>query len=306
MTAFFLILLALIAAPFIAEYRRAPMTREAQEGASGRMADLSAGRTYYSLTGPSGGPVVVAIHGLSTASYMMAGTVDALTTLGFRVLTYDLYGRGFSDRVKNPQTVDFCVGQLRELLEHQKIDGPLSVVGYSMGAKIATAFAAEEGTRIRHLILIAGAGFSEKESTFFDRLSRAPLIGDWLTLVAGGWMMRRNGGDLTDVATVVPDLLDRQAAETRMRGYLPAVLSSYRHAMREPIDEDVATIAERGTPMLAIWGAADPVIPISSVGRLAELNPDAHQVQIAKAAHSVLQTHPHEVATAIRDFLTRV
>ena len=39
------------------------------------------------------------------------------------------------------------------------------------------------------------------------------------------------------------------------------------------------------------------------LGRLAELNPDAHHAQIAGAGHVVLQTQPSKVAEALRDFL---
>lgn len=53
------------------------------------------------------------------------GCVDAitpaLTALGFRVLSYDLYGRGYSDAPFRRHTLDFNVQQLDELLTFLKV-----------------------------------------------------------------------------------------------------------------------------------------------------------------------------------------
>ncbi len=224
-----LLLLALIAAlPIGAELLRKPMTRARQGRAPGRMADLDQGATHYTWSGPEGGPVVVCIHGLSTPSYVFAATQRHLAGMGFRVLTYDLYGRGYSDRPRSAQTLDFFLTQLRGLLQHQNVGGPFVLLGFSMGAQIAIAFASEEGPRVGALVLVAPAGLNAP-NTEFDPWT-APILGDWLTRVAGGWKLRRTLVEEGQIATIIPDLERRQAAETRTRGFLPAVLSSRRRS----------------------------------------------------------------------------
>lgn len=291
-----------LAMPFLAELKRAPMSKARQSRAPGRMADLSQGATHYTWSGPEGGPIAICIHGLSTPSYVFAATERHLASQGFRVLTYDLYGRGYSDRPKGAQTLDFFLRQLRDLLQHQNVGGPLVVIGFSMGAQIAVAFAAEEGPRVRDLILVAPAGLNIETRRGFDPWT-APWIGGWLTRVAGGWKLRQELIEHEINATVIPDLEDRQSSETRTRGYLPALLSSRRHLLRTNIDEDIRHLHHIGTRAMAIWGTLDPVVPSSLMGRLAELHPDAHHVQISGAAHNMLQTHPAQVAEALRDFL---
>ena len=88
-----------------------------------------------------------------------------------------------------------------------------------------------------------------------------------------------------------------------MRGYLPALLSSRRHLLSQSSQAHHARIARDGTPVLAIWGGSDPVIPSRAAGELARINPDAHHVEIKGAGHTLLQTHPSEVALALRGFL---
>jgi pimeloyl-ACP methyl ester carboxylesterase len=299
-------LLAVIAAaPFVAETWRRPMSREAQARAPGQFADLSKGRTHFRWSGPVNGPIVVCIHGLSTPSYMFAGTERSLAALGYRVLTFDLYGRGFSDRASGKQTIDFFLAQLRELLENQSIDERLTLVGFSMGGALATAFAAEEGRRISSLVLIAPAGVAPAYDDKYSRVWTLPVIGDWLMRVAGGWALRRELESQINDATIIPDLLDRQAAETRTRGYMPAILSARRNVLSQTLDEDHIAVRDYETPALAIWGRIDPAVPIQAMARLTELNPDCHHVEIKDGGHCIPQTHPSKIADALRTFLFR-
>jgi len=297
------LLAAFAAAPVAAETWRRPMTREAQARAPGQFAELPKGRTHFRWSGPVNGPIAVCIHGLSTPSYLFAGTERSLAALGYRVLTYDLYGRGYSDRATGRQTIDFLLAQLRDLLGNQGIDEPLTLVGFSMGGALATAFAAEEGKRIKSLVLIAPAGLVQPQDDPLARLWTFPAIGDWLMRVAGGWALRRELAAQINDPTIIPDLLDRQAAETRTRGYLPALLSSRRHALSGTLDDDHAAIRGYGTPVLAIWGRLDPVIPIRAMARLTELNPECHHVEIQDGGHCLPQTHPSNIAEALQTFL---
>jgi pimeloyl-ACP methyl ester carboxylesterase len=295
-----LILLCVVALPFLAEAMRRPV--RPGEG-PGLIADLPAGATHYRWSGPEDAPVAICIHGLSTPSYIFAATERSLNGLGYRVLTYDLYGRGFSARPAARQTSAFFIRQLDALIADQKIEGPFLLVGYSMGGAIATAFAAAHRNRVSRLVLIAPSGLMPIYDSVAGRIWTLPVLGDWLTRVVGGIALRRELVEHRSNATVIPDLEDRQAEETRKRGFLPALLSSRRHVLRESRDKDHRLLSREALPVLAIWGSEDPVIPLASMGRLAELNPDAHHAQIAGAGHVVLQTHPSQVAEALRDFL---
>ena len=300
MPALLFVLAALAALPFAAEALRRPPPRDR---APGQFADLPQGRTYYRWSGPEDGPVAVCVHGLSTPSYVFAATERSLADLGYRVLTYDLYGRGYSARPTAAQSSSFFLRQLRALLADQDVGGPVTLVGYSMGAAIAAAFAAGDPSRVNAMVLIAPAGLSPLYDDWKSRLWTLPLLGDWTTRVFGGIALRRELVEHRSSATVIPDLEDRQAAETRRRGYLPALLSSRRHILAEDRERDHRAIAAAGLPVLAIWGTQDPIVPLAAMGRLAELNPEAHHVQVPGAGHVVLQTHPAQVADALRTFL---
>ena len=131
---YLLILLAVFAAfPLGIEARRKPMSAAARQDASGDFVTLSQGVTHYEWLGPARGPVAVCVHGLTTPSFVWRGLARGLARMGFRVLIYDLYGRGYSDRVQGRQDRVFFLRQLNDLLADQQVNGDITLVGYSMG-----------------------------------------------------------------------------------------------------------------------------------------------------------------------------
>ncbi|WP_212523800.1 alpha/beta hydrolase [Actibacterium sp. MT2.3-13A] len=300
------LLLAALAAYAVAGWLRRPMDASAREGAPGQFATLSQGVTHYRWDGPARGPVAVCVHGLASASYVWEAVVRALTMMGFRVLRYDLYGRGLSDRPAGRQDAEFFLRQLRDLLEDQGLAGDLTLLGYSMGGGIATCFAADEPHRVDRLILLAPAGLGH-DPALLHRLARSvPLFGDWLMQVLGGWQIRRDARRAGRLPVAVEGIARMQMNEVRFRGFLPAVLSSLRYMLAADLSSQHRVIAEAGIPVLAVWGDADPAIPLSGLGRLSEINRAARQVQVKGATHALPYTHPREIHAAIQEFLRAV
>ncbi len=304
------VLLAILAIYFlplaIARHRRRPMNKAARSEAPGKFANLPSGRTYYEWHGPLNGPIAVCIHGLTTPGYVWRAIEGGLKMMGYRVLTYDLYGRGYSARPLGRQNADFFITQLEELLEDQGIDGGIMLLGYSMGGAIATCYAAKHPDMLERLILIAPAGLGVKSNRLQEFMAKTPVIGDWIMRVFGGHMIRKAVKAESATPSEIPDIYDRQIAETRVRGFLPAVLSSRRHILSKPLDEEHRKIAKTGLPVAAIWGEEDKVIPLAGLGKLTKLNRNVRQTMVKGASHSLAYTHSKDVINAIQEFLREV
>lgn len=78
--------------------------------------ELSDGMTYYRIEGPNTGRIVVLIHGIAVPCGVWDTTTNDLVSSGFRVLRYDLYGRGRSDCPKTRYDHLLFDRQLSELL----------------------------------------------------------------------------------------------------------------------------------------------------------------------------------------------
>jgi pimeloyl-ACP methyl ester carboxylesterase len=297
------LLAVLVAVPLLVERLRAPMDARGRRLATGDFVELSRGLTYYEWHGPARGPVVVCIHGLTTPSYVWAPVAVALTALGVRVLTYDLYGRGLSDRPRGRQDRAFFVTQLDELLTALEITRGVTLMGYSMGGAIAAAFAQDRPARIDRLVMIAPVGLGHRSSRFLTFCAAVPVIGDGLVRVFGDILYRRGIDRNLPENPEVPDMVARMTGEMSTRGTLPAVLSSLRGMMAEDLAPTHRALAATSLPVLAIWGEADRVIPLAAMGRLAQINRRARQVELPGATHALPYTHPGDILGAVTDLL---
>ena len=86
-----------------------------------KVAHLSAGATAYRDLGKKGDTVLVIVHGGTLGSLAYVPYEAPFLEQHFRVITYDQYGRGFSDRPEAPLTLEVLRQQLEELLDHLNI-----------------------------------------------------------------------------------------------------------------------------------------------------------------------------------------
>lgn len=281
--------------PYGLEHRRKVIDDAAREHAPGRFAALSQGVTCYQWVGPARGPVVVAIHGLTTPGQVWTEVAEGLGRIGYRVLVYDLYGRGLSDAAPGAQDAGFFLRQLTDLLDHQKLEQDLTIMGYSMGGAIATAFAARHPERIKRLILLAPAGSGHVESGLARLIRQTPVAGDWLHLALFGRSLRHVTGPGPMAGT--------QLAQLHRQGFAPAVLSSLRGILRDPGAPLHRTIGRADIPVVALWGDSDQVVPLRGMGDLAQWNRNARQEVIAGAGHGMPYTHAAAVVAVLTDVL---
>src|SRR6185436_10765391 len=118
----------------------------------GQFARLTDGYTHYEIGGPVDGQIVVLAAGFSVPYYIWDPTFTALTGAGFRVLRYDYYGRGYSDRPAIAFTDEMYVRQLYELTNAVHLAGPVDLVGISFGGSLITSFADQHADRVRSLV----------------------------------------------------------------------------------------------------------------------------------------------------------
>lgn len=287
-------------APFL-RYRLRPAV--AQQNAPGELVRLSQGITHYQWVGPVRGPVLVCIHGLTTPMAAWAVIAEELGRAGYRVLTYDLYGRGYSADASGPQDRRFFLTQLQDLLTDQGVTEDVTLLGYSMGGSIATAYAAQHPERIKRVILLAPAGMQINRTGMDRAVLRLPLIGDWLFATVGVRRMRRALRAAAGDPTQVIDINQVQQAQFARKGFAPAVLSSLRGMLSEVQEADHRALGRAGVPVVAIWGEADTVIPLRALGILAQWNRAARQETVPGAGHGLPYTHGTQVAEIIRGIL---
>jgi len=289
--------------PFLTEHYRHTMDDGRRGSAPGQFAELSQGVTHYHLSGPRDGPLIVCIHGLTTPSFVWGPLVKGLVAAGFRVLVYDLYGRGFSDRPDLPQDKAFFNTQLDDLLGHLDIEAPFHLIGYSMGGAIAAGFATTYPARVRRLVLLAPAGMALRQTAMLKLIRDRGILGRWLMLAAYPVQLRRGIRAERAQPGANIEISEGQEAQLKFKGFVPAVLASLRGILRSPLEADHLALRQSGLPVLAIWGGGDTVIPASALGQLAAWNRSVIHEVVEEAGHGLPYTHTGEVLGNITAFL---
>ncbi len=103
---------------------------------------------------PGKGPALVCVHGL-TANHTCWESLAEVLTPDYRMIAYDLRGRGESDKPPKGYSLEIHGQDLGALLDHFGLKSAI-VMGHSLGASIGLYFAARFPKRVRKLILVDG------------------------------------------------------------------------------------------------------------------------------------------------------
>ncbi|MCP5040961.1 MAG: alpha/beta hydrolase, partial [bacterium] len=264
-------------------------------------AELTEGRVHYAWHGPENGPITVLVHGFSTPSFVWKGLLGPLTDAGMRVLVYDHFGRGFSDRPHGAYGAARFERQLLELLASQGVTGPVDLVGYSMGGAIVTHFSANHPHKVRRVGLIAPPGFPVNVGTTASLLA-LPIVGDWLMAVIGKQTLLDVMALPENQGRALPDIVERYEEQMRYEGYLRALLATMRDFPLGDMRDQFARVGHHGIPVLSIWGRLDNTVPIENADLLREANPQAEVEVIDNGTHAITYAEPERVADALIRF----
>lgn len=107
------------------------------------------------------GKTVLCIHGLTANCRCWDGMVEALSP-AHRLLAMDLRGRGGSGRPGTGYSLGHHVSDIRSFIDDLGIER-IMLMGHSLGAFIALAFAARFPSRVERLVLVDGGGRLSKK-----------------------------------------------------------------------------------------------------------------------------------------------
>lgn len=281
------------------------LTAETRSGLPGEFAELSAGVTHYELRGDTAGEFVVLIHGNAAPYVTWDNTIEDLCAAGLRVLRYDLFGHGFSDRPELP-TYDrrLYTTQLAELLSRLEIPTPILVVGSSQGGSIGACFAAENPGKVKKLALLAPLfdGFEGSQGVVASVL-KTPLIGELLLRLVGDDKLIGLSDSIVS-ADVRASLEPEVAKQFSFEGKRRAILANWRgDALQDPTS-CYESVREQGIPIMLTWGTLDKKIAGDSMRRLRELLPGVEYHEFEGAGHLAHYEFPDRINQPLIRFLT--
>jgi pimeloyl-ACP methyl ester carboxylesterase len=268
----------------------------------GSYAKLTEGTVHYQLSGPPGGELVVLIHGFSVPSYVWEATVPALTGEGYRVLSYDLWGRGWSDRPDAAYNLALFTAQLEQLWQLLELEGPAHLIGLSMGGPIAARYAADHPDRILTVSLIAPEAERTTVQTIFPL--NLPGIGELImtAYLEPVLLPSLQVKDFHDPAGF-PDWEARYREQIRYRGFGPALLSTIRHLPEVDPVHEYRQVSRLDIPVLLVWGEEDQTFSRADMREVQQAFSEVSFHPIPEAGHLPHLERPELVNPRLLTFL---
>ena len=273
------------------------------KGKSGLLS--SSVKLHVDDTGGSGRPVVL-IHGWPLSGESWSEQVPALTTAGYRVVSYDRRGFGRSDKPGKGYDYDTLAEDLSNVLEELDLTD-VTLVGFSMGGGEVARYVAKHGEgRVRSVVFAAAVPPYLMQS---DDNPEGPLTKELAGEMEAGLRADREtffDGFLMDFFSADGTL---KVSESQRQDALRLCLQSEQDAALGCM-EAFGTTDFRGdlpkitVPTLVIHGDSDATVPFEGSGARTHVAvPQSQLVVVPDAPHGFNVSHADAFNTALLEFL---
>ena len=284
------------------------LTDAERQKAPGSFLALPCGNTHYELAG-EGTPCVL-VHGYATPYFIYDKLFDALVENGYRVLRYDLLGRGLSERVNAVYDAALFARQLKELTDEIFPGEAFHLFGTSMGGTVTATFCATYPGRAKSVTWLAPAGMDTFRPPFYMKLANIRGIGGVIFRMIGEkTLLTKCASEATHVSQTEIDAFMRKFAYAlQYKGFVDCTLSSLRNTILKTDDATKCYIetAKQNLPLLCIWGENDRTMPIYQAARMQEICPQLKLVRFSGSGHIFVFDEGDRTADVVLPFLKSV
>jgi len=266
---------------------------------SPQIIDVDGLKVYYKETGPQGAPALLLLHGFGSS---LQAWDDWSLTLEqkYRVIRLDLPGFGLTGASPaNDYSEEKDLAILTHFADKLGLE-KFSVVGHSMGGKMAWSLAASQPERVQALVLMAPDGFPETKD-IGTKPYEVPAIMGIIKYVLPKYLVRKSIEPAFSDADALNDaLVNRYFDMLRAPGVRGAILErSNQTIYTDPVPRLKAIKA----PTLLIWGEQDQMIPSTNAQSYANVLSNSTTVLIPKLGHLLQEEQPEKGLTAVMQFL---
>ncbi len=252
-------------------------------------------------SGPKDAPAVLLLHGFGSSLHTWEDWAGPLAA-DHRVIRLDLPGCGLSPPdptgdYRDERTIALLIALMDKLGVAKA-----SVVGNSMGGRIAWAFAAAHPERVDKLVLISPDGFASPGFEY-DRKPDIPVSVKAMRFVLPKPLVKMSlAPAYADPKVMTDELATRYYDLMRAPGVRDAMIARMEQSIRS---DPVARLQSIKAPTLLLWGTQDRMIPFTNAADYVKAIPDATLVPLPGVGHLPQEEVPQRSLDAVLAFLNR-
>lgn len=244
-------------------------------------------------------PAVILLHGFGSSLQTWDAWADDLAQ-DHRVVRLDMPGCGLSEGDVGGDYTDVRGMQLLVALMDQLGIAKASLVGHSIGGRLAWRFAAAHPDRVEKLVLVSPDGFASPGFEY----GKNPEVPAMLKLVRYALPKALLKMSLAP-AYASPQVMT-DALVTRYHDLLlaPGVRDAMLARMAQTVLVDPRPLlASIRAPTLLLWGDKDPMIPVANAEDYLKAMPRATLARLPAVGHVPQEEAPQSSLAVVRDFL---
>jgi pimeloyl-ACP methyl ester carboxylesterase len=261
--------------------------------------DIDGLKVHYKETGPQDAPALLLLHGFGS-SLQAWDDWSVKLEQKYRVIRLDLPGFGLTGASPDhdySEEKDLAI--LTRFADKLGLD-KFSVIGHSMGGKMAWSLAAAQPDRVRALVLMAPDGFPEIKD-IGTKPYEVPAIMGLIKYVLPKYLVRKSIEPAFAEADALNDaLVNRYFDMLRAPGVRGAILERSNQTI---YTDPVSRLKAIKAPTLLIWGEQDQMIPSNNAQSYANVLSNSTTVLVPKLGHLLQEEQPEKGLTAVMQFL---
>ena len=266
---------------------------------SPQMLDVDGLKVHYKETGPQAAPALLLMHGFGS-SLQAWDDWSLKLEQKYRVIRLDLPGFGLTGASPaNDYSEEKDLAILTHFADKLGLE-KFSIIGHSMGGKMAWTLAATQPERVQALVLMAPDGFPEAKD-IGTKPYEVPAVMGLIKYFLPKYLVRKSIEPAFAEADALSDArVNRYYDMLRAPGVRAAILErSNQTIYTDPVPRLKAIKA----PTLLIWGEQDQMIPSTNAKSYASVLSNSTTVLVPKLGHLLQEEQPEKGLTAVMQFL---
>jgi pimeloyl-ACP methyl ester carboxylesterase len=264
-----------------------------------QLTEIRGQRVHYQDAGPKDAPVLLLLHGFGASLQTWDAWTESLQK-HYRVIRLDLPGFGLTGANPSHAYADADDVQFVDNFVNQMGIAEFSLIGHSMGGKIAWNVAATYPSKVKQLVLMAPDGYANPQDFGSKPYATTGFIGIMKYCLPPYFVKKSLEPAFYDAQALTEALLTRYHDFLRAPGVRQAIIERAKQTINtDPVDR----LQKITAPTLLLWGESDQMIPSDNAARYAKVLATSTTIVLPKQGHLLQEERPHEGLAEVLAFL---